>query len=215
MHNPASSSAQKKYKKVDVIDELINDARRLVEFRDLYVELPSYNQPIQPNFNIFQFNDEALRNISPLNITNSRRPFGFRIYTCERCVERPIYAVFYPDTGQAIHKCRPERLAAIVGMFDKHKHVLESKDYSIQWLKQIITGSPANRYNYLVALPLSNPPEEFLPLSNAAFPMTCIELDRDRKDQDNNDIIYNHWTSRAITQGLTQLTNREITEFPW
>jgi hypothetical protein len=84
---------------------------------------------------------------------------------------------------------------------------------SIQWLKQIITGSPANRYNYLVALPLSNPPEEFLPLSNAAFPMTCIELDRDRKDQDNNDIIYNHWASRAITQGLTQLTNRGISEF--
>ena len=36
--------------------------------------------------------------------------------------------------------------------------------------EEIITGSPTNRYNYLVALPLSDPSEEFLQLSNDEIP---------------------------------------------
>jgi hypothetical protein len=65
---------QMKGKKVDVIDVAINDARKLVEFKDLCAKL-SYSQStqtvmsLQPNFNIFQFN-EAL-NIQALDISNS------------------------------------------------------------------------------------------------------------------------------------------------
>lgn len=157
-YSPAYLSMQMKGKKVDVIDVVINDARKLVEFKDLCAKLSSYSQStqtvmsLQPNFNIFQFN-EAL-NIQALDISNSRRPFGFRIYTCERCLESPIVPVFYPDMGQgtnqAIHRCRPDRLADIGRILDKREHVLPLKDNSIQLLEQIITGSQANRYNYLV-----------------------------------------------------------------
>jgi hypothetical protein len=184
-----------KGKKVDVIDAAINDARRLVDFKELCDKLSSYSQSsqtvmsLQPNFNIFQFN-EAL-NIQALNISNSRRPFGFRIYTCERCLESPIDPVFYPDMdqgmNQAIHRCRPERLAAIGSVFDKWKHVLP--------------------------LQLSNGE---IPAFSMVFwhsKEAHIELDMDREHQDNNDIILNHWVSRAITQGLTQLTDKEVSEF--
>ncbi len=97
---PVSSSPQSKDKKVDVIGEVINNARRLVKFKDLCSKLSSFSQPIQnvmpsqPNFNILYFN-EALKNILPLTITNSRQIFGFRIYTCRRCLEAPIEPVFY------------------------------------------------------------------------------------------------------------------------
>jgi len=154
-------------------------------------------------------------------------PFGFRIYTCERDLESPIVPVFYPDMGQgtnqAIHRCRPDRLADIGGILDKREHVLPLKDNSIQLLEQIITGSQTNRYNYLVALPLSNPPEEILQLPNPEKPHLPLafcyskevhaELDLDRKDQGKNDVSRNHWASEAITQGLTQLKDREISEF--
>jgi hypothetical protein len=228
-YNPESRSVHMKGKKVDVIDDAINDARRLVELKDLCAKLSSNSQPIQngiplqPNFNIFH------SNIQPLTITNSRRTFGFRIYNCERCLESPIVPVFYPEVGQltnqATHTCRPERLADIEGMHDKQKRVLPLRDYSIECLKKNIlsAGSPANRYKYLVALPLSNPPEEFLRLPNSEKPdlpvvlcysnETHVELDLDREDQGNNDIIANHWASRAITQGLTQLTDSEISQF--
>jgi hypothetical protein len=99
-------------KKVEVIDEAINDARRIVEFKDLCARLSSYTQPLIQNvmpFERFQFND-TLENIQSLTIATSRQPFGFRIYNCDRCLESPIIPVFYPDMGQGtnqfMHKCR-------------------------------------------------------------------------------------------------------------
>jgi hypothetical protein len=89
--------------------------------------------------------------------------------------------------NQAIHRCRPERLAAIGSVFDKRKHVLP--------------------------LQLSNGE---IPAFSMVFwhsKEAHIELDMDREHQDNNDIILNHWVSRAITQGLTQLTDKEVSEF--
>jgi hypothetical protein len=128
-------------KKVEVIDEAINDARRIVEFKDLCARLSSYTQPLIQNvmpFERFQFND-TLENILSLTIATSRQPFGFRIYNCDRCLESPIVPVFYPDMGQGtnqfMHKCRPERLSEIEGMLDKRKRVLPLRDYPIQCLQ--------------------------------------------------------------------------------
>ena len=135
-----------KGKKVDVIDEVINDARRLVEFKDLCARLSSYTRPLKlschsPNFNVFQFN-ETLENIQALNIANSRRPFGFRIYNCDRCLESPIVPVFYPDMGQGMNQSCIDvdlnDLLNIGGYVDKRKRVLPLRNYSIQWLKRLL-----------------------------------------------------------------------------
>ena len=227
---PVSTSSQSSDKKFDLIDHLINDARRLVELNDLFSKLSSGRPilnfiPFQPNFNASQFNTPLKSTQSPFNV-NSRLPFGFRVHICRTCLEGPIQPLFYPaneqETSQVLHKCRPERIAAIEHIVDKQKHLTELKDFSLRLLNFIITGSAVNRYNYLIALSLSNF-QEVVKLPNQekpALPVSFwynqeaqVELNLDTEDPQNIHRMYDHWAVRATTQGVTQLTDKEILEF--
>ena len=231
-HSPKfwHTSLQTRCKKGDLIDKLLNDLCKVIEFKDLCSKL-SYSPPIQnfvplqPNFNIFQL-DTALKNMqSPLN-TNSKLPFGFRVYTCARCLESPIVPVLYPTKKEAMnevtHECRPENIAALGHIHNKTKHMIRLRELSLRSLPMLIIESVVNLYNYLVAVALSNPPQEILLLPNpvnADVPISLlysqeaqVELNLDRENKYNNDALVHHWAARAISQGVTKLEHKEITE---
>jgi hypothetical protein len=227
----ASSTSQTRGKRFDLIDHVINDARKIIELKDLCSKL-SYSQPIgnfiplQPNFNVFP-SDTDVKNIQlPFGI-ESRLPFGFRVLTCGRCLESRIMPVLYPitkeETNEVVHKCRPESIAAFGHSVDKLQHMLRLRDFSLRSLPLIIAGFPLNRYDYLVAVPLSNPPDEILLLPNPQkphVPMSLFysqeaqaELNLDRQNQSDNNILFHHWAARAIMHGPTRVTQKEIVEF--
>lgn len=97
--------------------------------------------------------------------------------------------------------------------------MIRLRELSLRSLPMLIIQSVVNLYNYLVAVALSNPPQEILLLPNpvnANVPMsllysqeTQVELNLDRE---NNDALVHHWAARAILQGATKLEHKEITE---
>jgi hypothetical protein len=210
----------------------------MMEFRNLLNKFSSSSQvqnviPVQSNPDLLRFGGgEAMQNVFSLHSTNnSRRIFGFRIYnTCHLCLEGLVGPVLYPDikltTDEMVHHCKPERIATIGCMLDNERHSFEYirlKDNAFQRLREFVAAS---HFNHLIPIPLSNPPEGVLKLTNPESRNSIltfwysqeahVELNLDSEEQNNNwndNNICHHWAVRALEQGPIELRDNEVLQF--
>jgi hypothetical protein len=207
-----------------------------VEWLRLYAELKNLSNQLwstTPNFtdqlSLLQQPQQLLQMTQYIN-SNLTPPFGFRVYSCYRCLTNSLHRVLYPTnkegtTTEDIHECNPQTLGANEYRQNKNDFIKKLNDTSWELLKHGINGSTTGRDNYVICIELSDLPqeEEVLQLTNPQNPKTpisfwyqkekCIELNLDNEDGKNNNNTNHHWAERAIVDGQTKLTDQELSEF--
>lgn len=131
--------------------------------------------------------------------------FGFRAQPCYACLSLGLVPVFYPDKGhnlpQFTHSCNP---------FNFQPKIFKSlEDYSTPLLKDVAIQTG---FIDLIAIPLSEPHQEFLMLTNPRNPKKPLVLtfSNESKIELNIDDLTGHWLERAITTGEEKTHIRAI-----
>jgi hypothetical protein len=226
-------------KKRDPITESLEFARKWVEWLRLYAELKNLSNQLwstTPNFtdqlSLLQQPQQLLQTTQYIN-SNFTSPFGFRVYSCYKCLTNSLHRVLYPTnkegtTTEDIHECNPQTLHANEYRQNKSDFIKKLNDTSWELLKHGINGSTTNRDNYVICIELSDLPQEeenekVLQLTNPQNPKAPIsfwyqkekhiELNLDIEDGKNNNNTNHHWAERAIVDGQTKLTAEELSEF--
>jgi hypothetical protein len=139
-----------------------------------------------------------------------RRAFGFRAQPCYICLSIASDPVFYPaeeqNSNQSTHFCNPVHSQPEI--FRNLEH------YSAFLLKELVIMTGLTN---LIAIPLSEPHQEFLELMNPRDPKKPLVLtysNGPRIDLDVDDLT-GHWLGRAITTGKEKLTEEQLSEFFW
>jgi hypothetical protein len=224
-------------KKRDPITESLEFARKWVEWLRLYAELKNLSNQLwstTPNFidqlSVLQQPQQQVLQKTQYTNSNFTSPFGFRVYSCYKCLTNSLHRVLYPTnkegtTTEDIHECNPQTLGANEYRQNKSDFIKKLNDTSWELLKHGINGSATNRDNYVICIELSDLPkeEEVLQLTNPQNPKTPIsfwykeekhiELNLDIEDRKNNNNTNQHWAERAIVDGQTKLTEEELSEF--
>jgi hypothetical protein len=88
------------------------------------------------------------------------------------------------------------------------------EDYSTLLLKDVAIQTG---FIDLIAIPLSEPHQEFLILTNPRNPKKPLVLtfSNESKIELNIDDLTGHWLERAITTGKEKLTEEQLLEFFW
>ncbi len=221
-------------RKIDPISESLEFARKWVEWLRLVVECKNLSNQLHsttPNFTdqLSVAQQQVLQKTQHIN-SNFTPPFGFRVYSCYKCLTNSLHRVLYPSNNEVRtiedrHECNPHIIAANEYKQSKSDITKKLNDTSCELLKFGIKGLTANRDNYVICIELSDQPqeEEVLQLTNPQNPKTpisfwyqkekCIELNLDNEDKKNNNNTNHHWAERAIEEGQTKLTDYELSEF--
>ena len=221
-------------KKIDPISESLEFGRKWVEWFRLYAELKNLSnqfRSVTTNFTdqLSVAQQPLLQQAQYIN-TNLTPPFGFRVYSCYKCLTNTLHRVLYPTnkegtTTEDIHECNHQTLAANEFRQNKNDFIKKLNDTSWELLKHGINGSTTGRDNYMICIELSDLPkeEEVLQLTNPQNPKTPIsfwykkekhiELNLDNEDRKNNNNTDHHWAERAIVEGQTKLTDQELSEY--
>jgi hypothetical protein len=223
-------------KKRDPISESLEFARKWVEWLRLYAELKNLSNQLwstTPTFTdqLSVLQPQQLLQKTQYTNSNFTSPFGFRVYSCYRCLTNSLHRVFYPTNKEGTtiedrHECNPHIITANEHRQNKSDIIKKLNDTSCELLKYGINGSTTNRDNYVICIELSDIPEEeekeVLQLTNQQNPKTpisfwyqkekCIKLNLDNEDGKYNN-TNPHWAERAIEDGQTKLTDQELSEF--
>jgi len=227
----------------DIIDNQIKFGKKLLEFKNHLYLLQSTSQPqsnnlaIATNLNLIKPKQASEVDYHEYNNQHKiRKIFGFRVCICNSCRDCIPVPVFYPGRyDQAVadnkffHQCGPKDLSVSLTILDKTNLPGFIRSNLPELLKQVLVGSAQKSWKYLMAIPLSNPPEkeniiklnnpenQQAPLTFSYYREKHVRLDLD-KENDSKTINGNsgssqHWAERAMTDAKNELSNEELSEF--
>ncbi len=191
------------------------DTREFVRnWSDLLTDFGKLNNQIALNsgnplaFSAYPFTN--LLSAMPDPQMSLRSAFGFRAQPCYACLSLGLVPVFYPDDGhnlpQFTHSCNP---------FNSQPKIFKNlEDYSPLLLKDVAIQTG---FINLIAIPLSEPHQEFLMLMNPRNPKKPLVLTFSNESKIELDIddLTGHWLERAITTGKEKLSEEQLLEFFW
>jgi hypothetical protein len=233
----------------DVIDNVIKFGKKLLEFKNLVqisqstTRLQNNNLPIATNLNFIRHKQASQNDDHGYNDQDKiTKIFGFRICICNSCQDCIPVPVFYPGKNDEVaaayneridpeffHQCGPEDSLVSLSTLDKTNVPGFIRRNLAELLNQVLVGSAQKRWKYLMAIPLSNPPEkeniiklnnpenQHAPLTFSYYREKHVRLDLD-KENDSKTINGNsgssqHWAERAMTDAKNELSNEEVSEF--
>jgi hypothetical protein len=228
----------------DIIDNPIRFGKKLLEFKNdvqflqSTSRLQSNNLPIATNLNFIRRKQASQVDCHEYNNQHKiRKIFGFRVCICNSCQACIPVPVFYPGKydqaatdNKFFHQCGPEDHLVSLTILDKTNLPGYIRSNLPELLKQVLVGSAQNSWKYLIAIPLSNPPEKENSIKlnnpeNPQVPLTFshlrekhVRLDLDKEENDSKAINGNlgkarHWAERALTDTENELSNEELFEF--
>lgn len=224
----------------DIMDDSIRFGKKLLEFKN-HVQflqstspLQSNNLPIATNLDFIRRKQASQVECHEYNNQHKiRKVFGFRVCICNSCQACIPVPVFYPGkhsqaTTEFSHQCGPQDPLVSLTILDKTNLPRFIRSNLPELLKQVLIGSAQNSWKYLIAIPLSNPPEKEniiklnnpenpqVPLTFSNFREKHLRLDLDKEE--NKAINGNlgrarHWAERAMTDTENELSDEELLEF--
>jgi hypothetical protein len=228
----------------DIIDNSIRFGKKLLEFKNNVhllqstSQLQSNNLPMATNVNFIKQKQASEVDYHEYRDRHkARKIFGFRVCICNSCQDCIPVPLFYPGKydeatadNEFFHQCGPEDQLVSLTILDKTNvpgFILSNRR---ELLKQVFLGSAQNSWKYLMAIPLSNPPEKensiklnnpdnpHVPLTFSNFREKHVRLDLDKEENDNKTINGNigrarHWAERAMTDTEIELSDEELLEF--
>jgi hypothetical protein len=226
----------------DIMDDSIRFGKKLLEFKN-HVQflqstspLQSNNLPIATNLDFIRRKQASQVECHEYNNQHKiRKVFGFRVCICNSCQACIPVPVFYPGkhsqaTTEFSHQCGPEDQLVSLTILDKTNVPGFIRSNLPELLKHVLLGSAQNSWKYLIAIPLSNPPEKEniiklnnpenpqVPLTFSNFREKHLRLDLDKEENDSKTINGNtgrarHWAERAMTDTENELSDEELLEF--
>ena len=229
----------------DIIDNPIRFGKKLLEVKNLVQrsqptpQLQSNNLPIATNLNFIRCKQASQVDYPEYKDRHKiRKIFGFRVCICNSCQDCIPVPVFYPGRydgaatdDEFFHECGPEDQLVSLTILDKNNlPTFVRSNLPELLLKQVLLGSAQNSWKYLMAIPLSNPPEKEniiklnnpdnpqVPLAFSNFREKHVKLDLDQEEKDSKTINANigrarHWAERAMTDTENELSDEELLEF--
>jgi hypothetical protein len=158
----------------DMIDNSIRFGKKLLEFKNNVhllqstSQLQSNNLTMATNLNFIKQKQASEVDYHEYRDRHkARKIFGLRICICNSCQDCIPVPVFYPakydeatTDNQFFHQCGPNDQLVRLTILDKSNLPRFIRSKIPELLKQVLIGSAQNSWKYLIAIPLSNPPEK-------------------------------------------------------